>query len=252
MTSRSMLSSAFLVVFFGVCGVTDLAAQTSFESVFPTGALITGVRQEDGNGNVLITGINAGNLAFIYSGPLNPLPSLTPPGLPTNPPPFYTFPSTSLPSSWNATSSAFYGPNTSYYNSDNIPVGNVEAVGQHGTSTYTHGMLYNGPLTGGTSAAWTMLSVPNSVASGMVGDTLAHSVMGAVVVGNYNLQGAGGLASVVADITDPTNIKYFSSPRPLTVLPQSMACGRTTAKGVTAIPWWVVLPHLVDSSRGSS
>jgi hypothetical protein len=122
-----------------------------------------------------------GTSPFFYSGPL---PSSVNPGS--------TYTSNLVPIfNGNAITgtSTFYGPNTPYYNSS-IGAGNVLAVGSYketSTSTYQNGMMYLGPITGSTSSTnWTSIKVTESVAGQAVGDTIPHSTMGNLVVGNYN------------------------------------------------------------------
>jgi hypothetical protein len=122
-----------------------------------------------------------GTSPFFYSGPL---PSSVNPG--------NTYTSNLVPiinGSAITGTSTFYGPNTPYYNSS-IGAGNVLAVGSYketSTSTYQNGMMYLGPITGSTSSTnWTSIKVTESVAGQAVGDTIPHSTMGNLVVGNYN------------------------------------------------------------------
>ena len=145
-----------LVVFFGVGGVTDLAAQTSFESVFPTGAS----SQEFGRRMTMATyssqGSNARNLAFIYSGPLNPLPPQTPQGFPQP----HLLSTRSLRRAFlrpgtppRLRPDSLYGPNTSYYNSDNIPAGKSRQLVHTAHQRTLMECCIMDLLTGGTSAA---------------------------------------------------------------------------------------------------
>ena len=98
----------------------------------------------------------------------------------------------------------FYGPDTNTYNPDTIPAGQVRAVGSYRTSpnngVLNHGMIYLGPVNG-PDGQWTTIDVPPD-GSNTVGhvracpitrpgcfvmDTIAHSTMGNLVVGNYDL-----------------------------------------------------------------
>jgi hypothetical protein len=126
---------------------------------------------------------------FLYEGPLTSgaegISALTPPF-----PDFQT--------------GTFYGPDTSTYNPDLIPAGKVRAVGSYRTSpndgVLNHGMIYLGPVNG-SGGQWTTIDVPPN-GSNTVGhvracpitqrgcfvrDTIAHSAMGNLVVGNYDL-----------------------------------------------------------------
>jgi hypothetical protein len=160
------------------------SAQVS--QIFPDGYSVTGVRASDASGNMVITG-GTGTSPFLYSGPL---PSSTNPG--------NTYISNLVPiinGSAVTGTSTFYGPNTPYYNSW-IGAGNVLAVGTYketASSTYQDGVMYLGPLTGSTSSSnWTPIKVPDSLAGLPVGDTIPHSSMGNLVVGNYNTQAPSG------------------------------------------------------------
>lgn len=158
--------------------------QATYASAFQTFA-VTGVRGEY-NGNVVLTGsqpiTTAGVTtltASLYSGPLQDtalghLYALTP-----------------VIAGQTITSSNFYGPNTSVFD-PSIGRGNVIAVGSFVSSTSTNvhdqGMIYQGPVSGGGS--WTPINVPSSSVGGAsVYNTIPHSVMGDIVVGNYDLLG---------------------------------------------------------------
>ena len=161
-----------------VAGSVKSSAQIS--QIFPDGYSVTGVRASDASGNMIIAG-GTGTSPFFYSGPL---PSSTNPG--------NTYTSNLVPIiNGNAITgtSTFYGPNTPYYNSS-IGAGNVLAVGSYKetlSSTYQNGMMYLGPITGSASSSnWTSIKVTESVAGQAVGDTIPHSTMGNLVVGNYN------------------------------------------------------------------
>ena len=161
-----------------VAGAVKSSAQIS--QIFPDGYSVTGVRASDASGNMIIAG-GTGTSPFFYSGPL---PSSTNPG--------NTYTSNLVPIiNGNAITgtSTFYGPNTPYYNSS-IGAGNVLAVGSYKetlSSTYQNGMMYLGPITGRASSSnWTSIKVTESVAGQAVGDTIPHSTMGNLVVGNYN------------------------------------------------------------------
>jgi len=172
---RRILSFLFVLI---VAGSVKSSAQIS--QIFPDGYSVTGVRASDASGNMIIAG-GTGTSPFFYSGPL---PSSTNPG--------NTYTSNLTPiinGSAITGTSTFYGPNTPYYNSS-IGAGNVLAVGSYKetlTSTYQNGMMYLGPITGSTSSSnWTSIKVTESVAGQAVGDTIPHSTMGNLVVGNYN------------------------------------------------------------------
>jgi hypothetical protein len=178
----------------------------SISSILKSGDIVTGVRRTT-NGNVILTGSAlTGNGAltapFLYRGRLTSAAAgatvsvLTP----------------SLP---DVTSATFYGPDTHTFNPTAIPRGQVRAVGSYQSSSapagvLNQGMIYLGPLTG-RGGSWTSIDVPANGAHTVghvracprarvncfVMDTIAHSTMGDLVVGNYDLNPtvAGGLAS---------------------------------------------------------
>ena len=157
------------------------------EQILPANYGVTGIRQDSG-GNVLITGgtgspsLDAATPAFLYSGPINSIPSTTNgSGLHTYTPNFGSGPITG--------GAQFYGPNTNYYNPA-IGVGNIRAVGAYkatASAPYQDGMIYTGPLNG--SGLWLSIQVPGDPFD-PVGDTIPHSTMGNLVVGNFDLQSA--------------------------------------------------------------
>jgi hypothetical protein len=185
-------TTAFLLLLV-VGGAVRSSAQVT--QIFPDGYSVTGVRGSDASGNMIITG-GTGTSPFFYSGPL---PASTNPG--------NTYTSNLVPiinGSAVTGTSTFYGPNTPYYNSW-IGAGNVLAVGTYketSSSTYQNGVMYLGPLTGSTSSSnWTPIKVPDSLAGLPVGDTIPHSTMGNLVVGNYNTQIPSGGQGFIYNIT---------------------------------------------------
>ena len=174
--------------------VHDAAGTASISPILGDNDIVTGVRGTT-DGNVILTG-SQGNAdgtrntkPFLYQGPLTraakSVSVLTPPF-----PGFET--------------GTFYGPDTNTYNPDTIPAGQVRAVGSYRTSAnngvLNHGMIYLGPVNG-PEGQWTTIDVPRD-GSNTVGhvracpitrpgcfvmDTIAHSTMGNLVVGNYDL-----------------------------------------------------------------
>ena len=163
------------------------------------GDIVTGVRGTT-DGNVILTGSHAtgtkeNTLPFLYQGPLTSaakeVSTLTP-----------TFP--------DFQTGTFYGPDTNTYNPNAIPAGQVRAVGSYRTQpkngVLNHGMIYLGPVSGG--GTWTTIDVPadgRNTVDGvracpsdqpgcMVMDTIAHSTMGNLVVGNYDLNPGHGVS----------------------------------------------------------
>jgi hypothetical protein len=119
------------------------------------------------------------------------------------------------PSFPGVTSAAFYGPDTHSFNPAAIPRGRVRAVGSYLSSSapagvHNQGMIYLGPVRG-PGGSWTSIDVPangdhtvghvracpRSRPRCFVMDTIAHSTMGDLVVGNYDLNPAvrGGVLS---------------------------------------------------------
>ena len=135
-------------------------------------------------GNVVITGgtgppsLTDGTPAFIYDGPLNQIPSSTSAASLHL---FYpTFAGETV------TSSQFYGPNTPLFD-PSIGAGNITAVGayRYTGSNYQNGMIYTGPVDG--SGTYVQLVAPGN-GTDAVGDTIPHSTMGNLVVGNFDYQ----------------------------------------------------------------
>jgi hypothetical protein len=181
----------------------------SVSPIFGNGDIVTGMRGTT-DGDVIVTGSHAkadgtnNTLPFLYDGPLtspaedNGFHALTPP----------------FPGFDNGTGTGtFYGPDTSTYNPGTIPAGQVRAVGSYrnGDGVFNHGMIYLGPVSGG--GTWTTIDVPTDGSNTVGGvracppgqprctvmDTIAHSTMGNLVVGNYDLNlghGASGNAFI--------------------------------------------------------
>ncbi|MFM7244904.1 MAG: hypothetical protein ACKO40_12145 [Planctomycetaceae bacterium] len=90
------------------------------------------------------------------------------------------------------TTSLYYGPNTAFAN-PTLGSGTIQIVGSYkyaeaADPNVNQGLLYTGPLSG-VGGTWTQLSVPSNLTTGTVANTVPHSVMGEVVVGNYELAG---------------------------------------------------------------
>lgn len=97
------------------------------------------------------------------------------------------------------TSSTFYGPNTAYFDPD-LGEGNVRAVGSYkyaeaDAPNADHGMFYEGSVDGG--GTWTEIDATALVAPGdTLINTIAHSTMGDLIVGNYDTQLSTGHAFI--------------------------------------------------------
>ena len=174
--------------------VQDAPSTGSISPILGDNDIVTGVRGTT-DGNVILTGTQ-GNAdgtqntkPFLYKGPLTSAAK----GVSVLTPPFPGF-----------QTGTFYGPDTNTYNPDTIPAGQVRAVGSYRTSpnngVLNHGMIYLGPVNG-PDGQWTTIDVPPD-GSNTVGhvracpitrpgcfvmDTIAHSTMGNLVVGNYDL-----------------------------------------------------------------
>src|SRR5215471_14241103 len=176
------------------------ASAGPISAILKHGDIVTGVRGTT-NGKVILTGSQAdadgtqNTKPFLHQAPLTGaarrVSALTPP--------FAGF-----------ETGTFYGPDTSTYNPDTIPAGQVRAVGSYRTKpnggVLNHGMIYLGPVSGG--GTWTPIDVPadgsNTVGGVracpsdqpgcMVMDTIAHSTMGDLVVGNYDLSPGHGVS----------------------------------------------------------
>ena len=126
------------------------------------------------------------------------------------------------------TSATFYGPNTHLFNPRAIPRGDIRAVGSYVSSAaprgvHDQGMIYLGPLSG-RGGSWRSIDVPaygrhvtghvracpRSRPRCFVMDTIAHSTMGDLVVGNYDLKPSvhGGLVSGNAFIYNITKRQW--------------------------------------------
>ena len=179
----------------------DATSTGSISAILSAGDIVTGVRGTT-DGDVILTGSHAtgdgaDTLPFLYQGPLTSPAEDS--GFHALTPPFAGF-----------MTGTFYGPDTGTYNPDTIPAGQVRAVGSYRTKpnngVFNHGMIYLGPVSGG--GTWTTIDVPadgSNTAGGvracpsgqpgcMVMDTIAHSTMGNLVVGNYDLNPGHGVS----------------------------------------------------------
>lgn len=163
---------------------TTVTTNPLFQSILPPGWPATGIRQ-DINGNVVITGATAltasrNTTAFIYYGPIDEIPHEFDP--PSSLHLIYPeFPGEVI----NA--SMLYGPNSAFYDS-RIGIGNVTAVGTYNptNSIYQSSFIYEGSPNG--TGAFTKIMIPTALLkSGLEiypTNTLAHSTMGDLVVGD--------------------------------------------------------------------
>jgi hypothetical protein len=173
---------------------TAAQAQFSYAKVDAAGIVITGIRSDSSSTDaVVITssvvlngitygGLYQGSLAAAAAAPLSQWKTLTP-----------------VFAGEDVTSATFYGPNTSRFD-PSLGAGNVRAVGSYKFggglgSALDHGMMYAGPVTGG--GTWTKLDAKPLVTAGdTLKNTIAHSNMGSLVVGNYDTSLVAGKAFI--------------------------------------------------------
>ncbi len=172
-------------------------------SILRSGDVVTGIRGA-GHGSVVLTGsvVSGGTAAaFLYQGLLARSPGATV--------------SVLHPAFRGVTSATFYGPDTHLFNPRAIRAGEIRAVGSYVSSAapggvHDQGMIYLGPLSG-RGGSWKSIDVPaggahvtghvracpRSRRRCRVMDTIPHSTMGNLVVGNYDLNPTvrGGIAS---------------------------------------------------------
>ena len=130
----------------------DATSTMSISPILGNGDIVTGVRGTT-NGDVILTGSHAkadgtnNTLPFLYQGPLTS---------PAEDSGFHAL----TPQFAGFVTGTFYGPDTSTYNPDTIPAGQVRAVGSYRTAdgVFNHGMIYFGPVSGG--GTWTTIDVP--------------------------------------------------------------------------------------------
>ena len=189
----------------------------SITSILRAGNTVTGVRGSGGDG-VVLTGLAAtsggSQAAFLFRGRLAAAAGAAV--------------SVLHPAFRQVTSSTFYGPNTHLFNPRAIPRGQVRAVGSYLSSAApsgvrNQGMIYLGPVSG-RGGSWTSIDVPSygrhvtghvracprSRRQCHVMDTIPHSTMGNLVVGNYDLNPTvrGGLVSGNAFIYNITTRQW--------------------------------------------
>ena len=201
----------------GRSGHSRSGGHTRITSILKAGDTTTGVRGSGGSGVVLTgstTTSSGSQAAFLFRGRLAAAAGAT---VSVLRPPFR-----------QVTSSTFYGPNTHLFNPRAIPRGDVRAVGSYVSSAapsgvHDQGMIYLGRLSG-RGGSWRSIDVPaygrhvtghvracpRSRRKCVVMDTIAHSTMGNLVVGNYDLKPTvrGGLVSGNAFIYNITKRQW--------------------------------------------
>jgi hypothetical protein len=190
---------------------------TRIAATLRSGDTVTGVRGSGGSGVVLTgstTSSSGSQSAFLFRGRLARAAGAA---VSVLRPPFR-----------QVTSATFYGPNTHLFNPRAIPRGDIRAVGSYVSSAaprgvHDQGMIYLGPLSG-RGGSWRSIDVPafgrhvtghvracpRSRPRCFVMDTIAHSTMGDLVVGNYDLKPSvhGGLVSGNAFIYNITKRQW--------------------------------------------
>jgi hypothetical protein len=212
-----MMTAAPALASPGRAGHSRSGAHARITSILKSGDIVTGVRGSGGSGVVLTgsaTTSSGSQAAFLFRGRLATAAGATV--------------SVLRPAFRQVTSSTFYGPNTHLFNPRAIPRGEVRAVGSYVSSAapqgvHDQGMMYLGRLSG-RGGSWKSIDVPadgrhvtghvracpRSRRRCLVMDTIAHSTMGNLVVGNYDLKPAvhGGLVSGNAFIYNITKGRW--------------------------------------------
>jgi len=210
--TAALLVTAIVPALASTSGRSNAKGGGSVSSILQTGDIVTGVRGTT-NGNVILTGSAATGSGtqtkpFLYQGRLTSAAAGAAAAV-----------SELTPSFPDVTSATFYGPDTHSFNTT-IPSGQVRAVGSYQSSSspagvINQGMIYLGPVSG-SGGSWTSIDVPadgtNTVGhvracpkvqvKCFVMDTIPHSTMGDLVVGDYDLNPSvlGGLISANAFI----------------------------------------------------
>lgn len=185
-------------------------SRVSISTILGAGDGVSGVRGT-ANGKVILTGGAPGEgglktSPFLFRGRLNraadgrAVSVLTPPfaGL---------------------TTATLYGPDTHAFNPGAIPAGQVRAVGTYqssssGLGVLNRGMIYLGPVSG-RGGSWTTIDVPahgqatvgearacpKARPECFVADTIPHSTMGDLVVGNYDVDRRGSGNAFIYNLT---------------------------------------------------
>ena len=211
-----MMAAAPALASPGRAGHSRSSGHTRITSILQAGNTVTGVRGSGGDG-VVLTGLVPGSsssAAFLFRGRLARAAGAAV--------------SVLHPAFRQVTSATFYGPNTHLFNPRAIPRGQIRAVGSYISSAapqgvHNQGMIYLGPLSG-RGGSWTSIDVPaygrhvtghvracpRSRRGCHVLDTIPHSTMGNLVVGNYNLNPTvrGGLVSGNAFIYNITRRQW--------------------------------------------
>ncbi|RTL10655.1 MAG: hypothetical protein EKK54_10135 [Neisseriaceae bacterium] len=176
-SSNNNAAPATPIQYSAIHGYNDESAPT----------LVTGIRGVNGSSYVYISGVYSSttNSGLLYVGPIS-----------TNGGTWHLL---NYPSSTGVTvtSTSLYGPNNGDTPGTVQIVGNYTTVESAGSAI---GLLYQGAVDG--SGTWSTLLPPSPDNSNVI-NTIAHSTMGGLVVGNYDTRLATGKAFIY-DITKNT------------------------------------------------
>lgn len=166
--------------------------------------IVTGIRGITNSASVYISGLygtaNGTTNGAIYAGPINESGGT-----------WYILNYPSSIAGESVTGTAWYGPNNGEV------AGTIQIVGNYTVESniFAQGILYSGALDG--SGTWTKLQPPSPDVSA-VKNTIAHSNMGGIVVGNYDTHLATGKAFIYNIHTgDYTNLELPVQPREISV-----------------------------------
>ncbi len=180
-----------------ICANINSSGAGSVSAILRSGDVVTGVRGSGGADVVLTGGVATGdgtqNDPFLYQGTLGGAAAGAAVSVRTAP-------------FAGETSATFYGPDTHAFNPASIPAGQVRAVGSYTSSSapagvVNQGLIYLGPVRG-PGGSWTSIDVPADGSRTtrhmracprtrphcIVMDTIAHSTVGNLIVGDYDLR----------------------------------------------------------------
>ena len=188
-----MKSAPFVLCSCAFMALATLHADVAYIPITDTSIIVTGVRSDSSSSDSVVisaskTTTGSDTVAALYEGSLAGAASTAS---------WYSLNPTFAGQTVN--SSTFYGPNTSLYD-PSLGAGNVRVVGSYKYSESTsgsnadHGMMYQGAVTGG--GTWTQLDATPLVTNGSLINTIAHSTMGSLVVGNYDTSLSTGHAFI--------------------------------------------------------
>lgn len=201
-TTHSVKTTLALTLCFFIWSAAPLRG-FDYSTVVDPNVVVTGIRSDSldqGISSVVITAsYNSGGgntVAAVYHGSLA---NATSPSAVWNQliPVF---------SGQSITSSTLYGPNTAVF-TPSLGAGNIIAVGSYkytqsvAGAAADHGLLYQGTVTG--SGTWTQIdATPLVTGTDSLINTIAHSTMGNLVVGNYDTQLKTGNAFIYNRMSD--------------------------------------------------